>query len=549
MRVFLAGLAAQVLGGLIVLAVSDGTLADWSDEPVFWLTLLAAALVNVTGVLGYSLWRSRHGQGDVAELEGRLEEAQDRAKDAEETLYARVNSVVGPSRVIGIDIGRVWLSIGVLSVTPGKRHGLPRLICRSPVLKFPSPLNPRRATGDGRYGDVARSIVTAMKEWPGEIDGIGIGIPGQVDLVHGSIDHEEAFPPAEPFAANLAATLAADDEFRKLMGRDEEALMHFLHTAILVDNDVRCATRRVLSNRLDVAGWDNFACIFVGGGVGAGFVFNREIYYGRRHCAGEVGHMTLHLSPYQHRGTSTKQPPNGNGNGGAALTLHGLTHQPAACSCGHEGVHWETLVKGPGLEDMAEALDARLAERIAAAFGYPEQCPAAKQLTLTARLVLGGEPAAEALDEDAVRGAMEDMARDAHRAATPAQALPAVQQLARDDEIRAYLGKVLDCYSHYFGVGIANLTNVLDLDHIALGGGVMDALWPLDRFQTGVWKVRERYTLKRAFRNNLLSHDADARPGWAWEGAALLFWDPGFAAVRAAESKVPTANEVVLAPV
>jgi predicted NBD/HSP70 family sugar kinase len=209
-------------------------------------------------------------------------------------------------------------------------------------------------------------------------------------------------------------------------------------------------------------------------------------------------------------------------------------------------VHWESLTNGPGLEDLASSLDPVRAEQLAAAFGFVSQHPAAKQITLVAALSVGGDPAISALRPEAVESAMKDMGEGAHSSLAPDTAIAGVQRLARDVEFKNYLDEILDCYAHYFGVGIANLTNVLDLDHIALGGGVMDALWRMPRFRTAVWQVRRRYTLESAFRNDLIHHDVGARPGWAWEGAALLFWDPSYAAIRAAGPEVADPDEVAL---
>jgi predicted NBD/HSP70 family sugar kinase len=558
MRIFYVALAGQVAGGLIVLGVDEGTLGDWVGSAVFWLAVALVIVVNLAVWLAVETLkqrsRPRTGEGsdiESSELKRQLDAAEGRAEallaDKAELVKANAQlkahlkgrpTVAGPRRVIGIDIGRVWLSIGVLQLEPGVRRKLPRLVGDRERQQYRSPLDPRRGlAGSHVYEDLTASITQAMEKWPGEIDGIGIGMPGQIDLVDGVVHDPEFFPPGEPFALHLGATLVRDRRFRALLGRDAQ---EFVESSLLLDNDVRCATRRVLSDRLDRPGWDNFACVFVGGGVGAGFAFNREIYYGRRHCAGEVGHMTLHLSPFQHAGNIVDGGVRANQQNGD----HGLTHEPGQCGCGQEGVHWETLTNGPGLEELAVSLDSANAERLAEAFGFPAQRPAAKQITLTMGLMLG----VTALDEAAVEGAMKDMAETARCEATPAEAIPVIQALAGDPGIKAYLGDILDCYAHYFGVGISNLTNVLDLDHIAIGGGVMDALWRMPPFRSAVWHVRRRYTLGSSFRNDLIHHDVGARPGWAWEGAALTFWDPSYAAIRAAGREVADPEEVVLAP-
>jgi predicted NBD/HSP70 family sugar kinase len=56
---------------------------------------------------------------------------------------------------------------------------------------------------------------------------------------------------------------------------------------ILVDNDVRCVARHYLSQH----NWANFACVYVGSGVGAGMVVDGRVYYGSNGSAGHIGHI------------------------------------------------------------------------------------------------------------------------------------------------------------------------------------------------------------------------------------------------------------------
>lgn len=557
------------MGGLLVAAAAN-SVHKWLTSPSFWLAVVLVGLANVCVLLLLELrkrGRTSDTTGGAAELKkeeptSERHAAERRARElahqnrelseANQRLQRQLNgrpTAKGASRVLGIDIGRVALSIGVLELEPGKRTRLPHLPLpgHKEREQFRSPLDPRRGLfGEQVYREIKDAVVAALEHWPGPVDGIGIGMPGQVDVVEGVVDNPEAFPPSEPFVQNLGATLAQDARVRALLNRDSDAMGRFATESLLVDNDVRCASRRILSDRLEMPGWDNFACVFVGGGVGAGFVFNRQIYYGRRHCAGEVGHVTHHLSldPEDRAVIRAQIRVDPDGADQDEVQVFDLIQMPAACECGMEGVHWEALTRGPALEDLAVGLNSESAERLASAFGFPNQRPAAKQITLVAKLALGGESVIAGVKESAIEGAMRDMSAEASCYFTAAEARERVQALARDAAFHPYLIAILDCYAHYFGVGIANLTNALNLDHIALGGGVMDALWPLPHFRRAVWRVRRRYTLERAFRNELLWHDIGARPGWAWEGAALLFWDPSYAAVRARGAAKTDPDEV-----
>lgn len=107
---------------------------------------------------------------------------------------------------------------------------------------------------------------------PGTISGIGIGAAGQIDSGTGAV----------LYAPNLGWTNAP-------LGR---RLSEALGLPVRVVNDVRAAT---------IAEWkygagkglDSFVSIFLGTGVGSGFVFNGALYEGATNSAGEIGHICL----------------------------------------------------------------------------------------------------------------------------------------------------------------------------------------------------------------------------------------------------------------
>lgn len=133
--------------------------------------------------------------------------------------------------------------------------------------------------------------------------GIGIAVPGQVDLRAGVLK----------FAPGLGVrSVPFRTYFTKL----------YPGVPIRVDNDARCATRCEL--HLGVGReFDSFVCIFVGTGVGSGTVINRHVLFGHNYCAGEIGHIKI----------SSNGPP---------------------CTCGQVGC-LETFVKGPAILDLARA--------------------------------------------------------------------------------------------------------------------------------------------------------------------------------------------------
>lgn len=135
--------------------------------------------------------------------------------------------------------------------------------------------------------------------------GIGVAVPGQVDLRAGTLK----------FGPNLFR--ARNLPFKTFLGQA------FPRMPIRVDNDVRCATRCELHFGVG-SQFDSFAWILVGAGVGSATVIDRRIHFGNNFCAGEIGHTKVALSG----------PP---------------------CACGQIGC-LETFVKVQAVVDRARAI-------------------------------------------------------------------------------------------------------------------------------------------------------------------------------------------------
>ncbi|PLX31990.1 MAG: ROK family protein [Ignavibacteria bacterium] len=105
------------------------------------------------------------------------------------------------------------------------------------------------------------------------VNGIGIGVPGTVDVERGIVYH----PP------NLPAW-------------EEVPLAEEIHTAwdmdVRLDNDANCAA---LGEAHFGAGRDmqHFIGLTLGTGVGSGIIINRRIFHGEHGFAGEFGHLTI----------------------------------------------------------------------------------------------------------------------------------------------------------------------------------------------------------------------------------------------------------------
>jgi len=174
--------------------------------------------------------------------------------------------------------------------------------------------------------------------------GVGIGIPGIIDLEKGTLHS----------AANLPG-------WNSYPIRDD--LESRLHTAIFLDNDANCAA---LGEKWLGAGShvEDLCMITLGTGVGGGFVVNGKPWHGVLGMAGELGHMTV--------------IPEGR-----------------ACLCGNHGC----------LEQYASATAIRRAAMEAAQSGQSEALVRAREQdpSLSARTVYAcakaGDPAAKRIFE------------------------------------------------------------------------------------------------------------------------------------------------------
>lgn len=103
--------------------------------------------------------------------------------------------------------------------------------------------------------------------------GVGVGVPGIIDLERGSVDSAANFP-----------------------GWNDYPVRHELETQlgvrVLLENDANCAA---LGEKWTGAGRDvNDLCmITLGTGVGGGFVVGGKPWHGVTGMAGEIGHMTV----------------------------------------------------------------------------------------------------------------------------------------------------------------------------------------------------------------------------------------------------------------
>lgn len=163
---------------------------------------------------------------------------------------------------IGVDLGGTNIQAGVLDAG-GKLLATDRV----------------KTKADGGEDVVVKRIVKVTQAVlekagvkPEDVGGLGIGAPGAINHKKGIVIN----------AVNLRWT---DFPLAKVLEKE-------LALPIVVDNDVNVGTWGEYKAGAG-KGYDDLMGIFVGTGIGGGFVLNGALYHGAMMTAGEVGHTVL----------------------------------------------------------------------------------------------------------------------------------------------------------------------------------------------------------------------------------------------------------------
>jgi len=152
------------------------------------------------------------------------------------------------------------------------------------------------------------------------IDGIGIGLPGQVNPRDGVFRKS-------PGNINITNEPIVDKFFKRIRKQQKACSLKYNpinnKIPIRLDNDVRCATRYLWK----IHNYQDIICIFSGMGLGSGIVLGGRMLYGYNFSAGEIGHTTISEN-CQFIGTEK-------------------------CKCEKEGCHWEMFASRKGVERIA----------------------------------------------------------------------------------------------------------------------------------------------------------------------------------------------------
>ncbi|MRS12305.1 MAG: ROK family protein [Actinobacteria bacterium] len=166
------------------------------------------------------------------------------------------------SYAIGVDVGGTRIAAGLV-----ERKGR--------TLKEVRALTPAEA-GPFAIVDAIIELIegVAVTVHPGEIAGIGVGLPAQIDFLKQTVE----------FCTNLP--LAGVDMRSLIMSR--------VRHPVTVDNDGNCAG--IGESRFGAAkGVRDFVMITLGTGVGGALFLDGEPYRGSRGLGAEIGHMVVQL--------------------------------------------------------------------------------------------------------------------------------------------------------------------------------------------------------------------------------------------------------------
>ncbi|MFE6779673.1 ROK family protein [Streptomyces sp. NPDC057702] len=165
--------------------------------------------------------------------------------------------------VVGVDFGHAHLRVAVGNLA----H---RVLAEETE---PLDVDASAAQGMDRAETLVKRLIEATGIDPGKVIGVGLGVPGPIDVATGTLGSTAILP-------GWAGSNPRDD------------LAARLGVPVYVDNDANLGALGELvwgSGR----GVADLAYIKVASGVGAGLVISGQIYRGPGGTAGEIGHITL----------------------------------------------------------------------------------------------------------------------------------------------------------------------------------------------------------------------------------------------------------------
>lgn len=388
---------------------------------------------------------------------------------------------------IGIDMGRFKIEYSLIDYEEFKKHS------HGTAFKIYSGNKP---TLTNNFYDNYALLIEILTEISKEaksndidhIDGIGVGLPGQVDPGSGMLIKSPGFINA---ANNGFVEILHANIMRNFNNN------HFFlngNIPIKIDNDVRCATRYLWKK--EAKDFHDGICILVGNGLGSGIVLGGRLLYGNNFMAGEIGHTIICCSVCC--------------EGGNLLKGH-------KCSCGAQGYHWEMYASSHGMTRIAKKLNEDKYNQLR------EKClnsDLSKDHSYKA--LLNQDPyKAHFRDNRHIYGNDVNVAdNDVDNELT--SYFFSLAYHAKDQ----YILKVVDKFLDYLAVGIANYINVINPKTVYLGGGMISGFFNgTDLIDQTIRDKVTNFVLDPAKHVNIriLENDSNASIG-----AALIFRDDSY---------------------
>lgn len=163
----------------------------------------------------------------------------------------------------GIDIGGTKVNIGIF-------HKTGAIVDK---VKIASQQSEDIETFIDRVGSELKRLAQKCSIHIDEIDFIGIGVPGTVDMRHGIVE----------YCPNLFWDMIPLKEYFQTI---------FLKQEIMVIQDSWAGALAEHEFGAGI-GYADMACITLGTGIGGGIIVNNRIFAGAMHCAGEIGHIII----------------------------------------------------------------------------------------------------------------------------------------------------------------------------------------------------------------------------------------------------------------
>ncbi|MBA7644059.1 N-acetyl-D-glucosamine kinase [subsurface metagenome] len=304
-QVLILGIVVIILALLIIVTIFHKRIGV---ESIWFIKFPSAKIKEELEQSNKQLEESRNTTNDLNQEIGEL-------KKKLSELPGTVELPELPGRYfIGIDIGRDKIDYCLVDYDRFLKGGYGK----AKVKEGTSPTPDHFKDIYPRLGEIVQTLSQEAADRDRAIDGIGLGLPGQVDPRRGLLLKSPGFDDVdkEPVI----------EEFSECLSKE---------FPIEIDNDVRCATRYVWKQY----SYEDVICIFVGMGLGSGIVLGGKMLYGCNFTAGEIGHTTI-SEKYE-------------------------LVEKEECKCGLKGCyHWEMYVSSHGMMNIARNLESEEYKRL-----------------------------------------------------------------------------------------------------------------------------------------------------------------------------------------